>query len=232
VLTVSRKVIEVNPRFQPDGKRFAVKEYPKDKEYRRLKISAQLVQKIEAHVRSEGLGTGDLMFARRARRPSTGPLRVVADPGTLGMTEPNEKGRQYRHAQRLHSGKCRCEHCEAPSPPIAPGGAPRAVHFPAPRVPPRTTITFRATGSAAASGRRRAKQPTSDSTREPTIFGTPRPLAYQLRRWRRPPGRQGRLSHASILTTTQQYFHTLPDTDETALDALARIRSRVRQEPT
>jgi hypothetical protein len=54
---VSRKVIEVNPKFQPDGRRFAVKQYPKDKEYRRLKLSAQLAQKIEAHVRTEGLGT-------------------------------------------------------------------------------------------------------------------------------------------------------------------------------
>jgi integrase len=113
VLTVSRKVIEVNPKFQPGGKRFAVKEYPKDKEYRRLKLSAQLVQKLEAHVRSEGLGPGDLMFARRALRPSTGQLRVVPDRGALGMTEPNEKGRQYRHAtlSAYTAGRCRCEHC-------------------------------------------------------------------------------------------------------------------------
>jgi hypothetical protein len=31
--------------------------------------------------------------------------------------------------------------------------------------------------------------------------------------------------------TTQKYLHTLPDADETALDALARIRNRVRQDP-
>jgi integrase len=55
ILTMSRKVIDVNPKFEPNGKRFAVKEYPKDKEYRRLKLSAQLVRKIEAHVRSAGL---------------------------------------------------------------------------------------------------------------------------------------------------------------------------------
>jgi site-specific recombinase XerD len=39
-----------------------------------------------------------------------------------------------------------------------------------------------------------------------------------------------RLGHASIMTT-QKYLHTLPDADETALDALAKIRSRARQEP-
>jgi integrase len=34
-----------------------------------------------------------------------------------------------------------------------------------------------------------------------------------------------RLGHASI-ATTEKYLHTLPDADETALDALARIRRR------
>ena len=56
ILTVSRKVIEVDPKFGPEGKRFAVMPYPKGKEYRRLKISAQLVRKIEAHVMAAGLG--------------------------------------------------------------------------------------------------------------------------------------------------------------------------------
>jgi hypothetical protein len=31
--------------------------------------------------------------------------------------------------------------------------------------------------------------------------------------------------------TTQKYLHTLPDADDTALDTLAKIRSRARQEP-
>ncbi|WP_310738235.1 tyrosine-type recombinase/integrase [Microbispora sp. H10949] len=34
-----------------------------------------------------------------------------------------------------------------------------------------------------------------------------------------------RLGHGSI-STTEKYLHTLPDADETALDALARTRSR------
>ena len=34
-----------------------------------------------------------------------------------------------------------------------------------------------------------------------------------------------RLGHGS-LRTTEKYLHTLPDADETALDALARMRSR------
>ncbi len=43
MLTVSRKVIELNREFHPDGKRFLVRHYPKDKEYRRLKLSQQIV---------------------------------------------------------------------------------------------------------------------------------------------------------------------------------------------
>jgi anti-anti-sigma factor len=46
-------------------------------------------------------------------RPSARPLRVLPDPATLGLTEPNEKGRQYRHAtlSAYTAGRCRCEHC-------------------------------------------------------------------------------------------------------------------------
>jgi integrase len=231
ILTVSRKVIEVNPKFQPDGKRFAVKEYPKDKEYRRLKLNAQLVHKIEAHVRSEGLGPGDLMFARRARRPSTGQLRVVPDQSTLGMTEPNENGRLYRHAtlSAYTAGKCRCEHCR---------GA-----FAAYRA------KRRASGSALPYAPRAAE---SDDHIPRNWFRrsvwTPacqavglgfKPRVHDLRHahasWLLAGGAdlqvvKERLGHASIMTT-QKYLHTLPDADETALDALAKIRSRARQEP-
>ncbi|WP_239115994.1 hypothetical protein [Planotetraspora kaengkrachanensis] len=37
-----------------------------------------------------------------------------------------------------------------------------------------------------------------------------------------------RLGHGSI-STTEKYLHTLPDADDTALDALARTRSRSRR---
>ena len=66
MLTVSRKVIEVNREFHPDGRRFLVKPYPKDKEYRRLKLSPQIVAKLKAHIQARGLGPDGLLFARRA----------------------------------------------------------------------------------------------------------------------------------------------------------------------
>jgi hypothetical protein len=81
MVTVSRKAIEVNRRFQPEGTRFTVKEYPKDKEYRRLKLSPQLARKIEAHIKSEGLEPSDLLFARRAAAPPVNRIWPVSDPG-------------------------------------------------------------------------------------------------------------------------------------------------------
>src|SRR5438093_1362606 len=55
MLTVSRKVIELNREFHPDGKRFLVKRYPKDKEYRRLKLSPQIIAKLKAHIKAHKL---------------------------------------------------------------------------------------------------------------------------------------------------------------------------------
>jgi integrase len=39
MLTASRAVVEVNAKFHPDGGRFLVKNYPKDGEYRRIKLT-------------------------------------------------------------------------------------------------------------------------------------------------------------------------------------------------
>jgi site-specific recombinase XerD len=40
-----------------------------------------------------------------------------------------------------------------------------------------------------------------------------------------------RLGHSSI-TTTEKYLHTLPDADDTALDAFAKIRDRAGKQPS
>ena len=63
------------------GCRFLVKDYPKDKEYRRFKLSQQIVRKIEAHVTGNGLGDGDLLFSYQPRC-SRGPApRHIGAPG-------------------------------------------------------------------------------------------------------------------------------------------------------
>lgn len=113
ILTVSRAVVELNPKFHPSGGRFHVKP-PKDREFRRLKLSHQIAAKLARHISEQSLGPDDLLFAIRessVRRPH---LRQVPDPAVLGLTEPNEHGRQYRHgtASGYGAGKCRCRHCK------------------------------------------------------------------------------------------------------------------------
>jgi integrase len=80
VLTVSRTVVQVDPKFHPTGGRFLVKEYPKDKEFRRLKLSTQLTAKIAAHIKDADLGPGGLIFAM-ARQDSPAPI------GSAGLLE-------------------------------------------------------------------------------------------------------------------------------------------------
>jgi len=115
ILTVGRTVVQVDPKFHPSGQRFLVKPYPKDKEYRRLKLSQQLTAKLAAHVTDAGLGDDDLMFAMPHRDSRAARLRVLPDPASLGLTEPNAAGRQYRHGTMsgYNAAKCRCTHCTA-----------------------------------------------------------------------------------------------------------------------
>ena len=86
---------EGRPKLHPSGGRFLVKEYPKDKEYRRLKLSAQIAAKIVAHIKDAGLGPDDLIFAMPPRTPRPGFGQCP--PGDARLTEPNAAGRQYRH---------------------------------------------------------------------------------------------------------------------------------------
>lgn len=93
ILTVSRVVVELTPRFHPEGGRSLIKPYPKDQEHRRLRLSATIIVKIKAHIREHGLGKDDLLFAMP--EPSQGPaLRALAGPATLGLTTPNAVGGQ------------------------------------------------------------------------------------------------------------------------------------------
>jgi len=102
-------VVEVGAKFYPTG-RFLVKDYPKDGEYRRLRLTGQVVAKLQAYVRERELADGDLVFAMH------GPaLKMLANPDRLGRTEAKAAGRTYRHggAQRLHGGCCRCQEQDA-----------------------------------------------------------------------------------------------------------------------
>ena len=225
MLTVSRKVIEVNREFHLEGKRFLVKHYPKDKEYRRLKLSPQIVAKLKAHAEAHNLGRDSLLFARCPALLA--PLQAITEPEALGFTAPAEAGRQYRHGtlSAYNAGKCRCEHCR------------------------RAFADYRAKRRATTT-KRRAPRIADDELigrnwfrrmvwrRACTAAGlTDLPRFHDLRHshasWLLAGGAdlevvKERLGHASIVTT-QRYLHTLPDADETAVEAFTQIRNRSRK---
>ena len=228
ILTVSRVVVELPPKFHPDGGRFLIKDYPKDQEHRRLKLSRQIVTKIKAFIEAQGLGDDDLLFVM-PQLPPQSALRVLADPGTLGLTEPNDAGRRYRHGtlSAYSAGKCRCEHCRGAYATYR--ARRRAVGQDQPRAR-RTVVTdghiprwwFRThvwLPAIEASG-------LSGSI---TVHG----LRHAHASWLLAGGAdiqvvKERLGHSSIVTT-QKYLGTLDETDETAIDALSRIRSRSKK---
>jgi integrase len=223
MVTVSRKVTELNSEFHPDGQRFLVRDYPKDKEYRRFKLSGQIIAKLRAHIEANSLQPGDLLFARRVWAAEPGPVPVQTT--ALGFTEPNERGSQYRHGtlSAYNAGRCRCAHCR------------------------RAFADYRAQRRAASGATPRPARPPTDEHIGRNWFRrmiwypacesaglTVRPRFHDLRHahasWLLAGGAdlqvvKERLGHASIMTT-QRYLHTLPDADEAALDAFSRIRNR------
>jgi integrase len=224
VLTVSRKVIELNRRFHPDGKRFLVVDYPKDKEYRRLKLSVQIAAKLTAHIKRGNLRSGALLFARHAAASAS--LRVVPEPDTLGLTEPNEAGRRYRHGtlSAYNAGRCRCAHCRGAFADYR--ARRRAANGPPNRQP-------RPVGEGGHIGRdwfrRSVWRPACEAA---GLTAMPRfhDLRHSHASWLLAGGAdlqvvKERLGHASIMTT-QRYLHTLPEADESAVEAFSRVRNR------
>jgi integrase len=226
-LTVSRVVVELTRRFRNDGERFVVKEYPKDKEHRQLRLSHQICAKIDARVSEVGLKPDDLLFSidnpASVRRPK---LREVPDPATLGLTEPNAQGSQYGHGTTsgYSAGKCRCDHCRAAYATYRADR--RAKGLDKPRQPRMLTTD----GHIPRSWFRTAIwAPARDEAKlEMTV------RVYDLRHahasWLLAGGAdiqavKDRLGHGSIVTT-QKYLHSLPEADDAAVDAFTKIRRR------
>jgi len=224
ILTVSRAVVELSQEDHPEGQRFLVKDYPKDKECRRFKLSQQIASKIKAHIEANGLGLNDLLFAYRTpTEPRSRPQDTCATPSP-GMTEPNDKGRRYRHGTltAYNMAKCRCEHCRGA---YANYRAKRRAQG---KDYPRTPRVRDTDGHIPAdSFRHQVWYPAREAA------GLDGVRIHDLRHahasWLLAGGAdlqvvKERLGHASI-ATTEKYLHSLPTADETALDALSKIRS-------
>jgi integrase len=224
LLTVSRAVIAVSRKHHPDGRRFWVKDYPKDREYRRFRMSDQIVRKLAEHVTAHGLGADDLLFTRRADLgPRTEPA-VLPDPETLGWTEPNDAGRRYRHGTTTAYGlgRCRCEHCRRA---VALYRAERRRNG-ADRPAKSQAVPDNDPHINASTFRARVLQPAFRAAG--VEGGTMHSLRHAHASWLLAGGAdiqvvKERLGHAKI-STTEGYLHTLPDADQTALAALGKIR--------
>lgn len=233
VLTVSRAVVELTPKFQPEeGQRFRVQPYPKNKKYRQFKLSKQIVDKLKIHRDTKKLGPNNLLFAIRNQGDRKPTLRIAPDSDKLGLTEPNEKGRQYKHGtlSGYTAGKCPCEHCKVAY------AIYRATRRAEGKDSPRTPRIRQTDEDGHISNdwfRRRVWYPAVKAAGFENSVRI-HDLRHAHASWLLAGGAdlqvvKERLGHASI-ATTEQYLHTLPDADETALNALAQIRSRSSKE--
>jgi integrase len=234
MLTVARAVAEINTRFrQPGQPRFAVNQYPKDKEYRRIKLSPEITAALTDHITSEQLDRDDLLFnlPRDTTEPdeprdSNGPDDPDRETVDLGRTEPNADGRTYPHGTMTgyNLGACRCRHCRAAA------ARYRATRRAAGKDDPRLGRTIDTDGHIP---RRWFAVNVWDPGLATAGLGF-RVRVHDLRHahasWLLAGGAdiqtvKERLGHGS-LRTTEKYLHTLPDSDDTALTALRRIRDR------
>jgi integrase len=231
MLTVARAVAEINTRFRGPGEpRFAVNQYPKDKEYRRIKLSPEIAAALTDHITREQLDRDHLLFALSTNAVDTdnGHDAEAAEDETvdLGVTEPNSDGRSYPHGTLTgyNLGACRCPHCRAAA------ARYRAARRAAGKDNPRPGRTIDTDGHIP---RRWFAVNVWDPALAAAGLGF-RVRVHDLRHahasWLLAGGAdiqtvKERLGHGS-LRTTEKYLHTLPDADDTALDALRRTRSR------
>lgn len=227
ILTVSRSVIELQPRFHPSGERFLVKPYPKGKRSRRFKLSRPLLDRLLADAREQSKDPDDLLFTfdEVSGEEPAAPIALV---DAIGLTEPNEHGRRYQHGtlSAYTAGRCRCAHCRGAF------ARYRAQRRAAGKDAPRGTRKRDTDGHIPRDWFRRVvwEPACKDAGIDPPV--RPHDLRHSHASWLLAGGAdiqvvKDRLGHRSI-ATTEKYLHTLPDADETALKALKRVRSRGR----
>ncbi len=224
VVTVRRVALELVPRLDPQGRRFLVKEYPKDREHRRLKVSAQLMSKVDEYMSARGISDDHLLFPISDLKPLPSPRQVEAT-NDGGLTEPNAAGKRYPHGTitGYSTGGCRCDECRG------------------------AYATYRAERRACGKDNPRKARRGVDTDGHlprrwfrahiwlPAVKGAgvkihvrPHDLRHAHASWLLAGGAdlqvvKQRLGHGTI-ATTEQYLHALADADETAVDALSAIR--------
>ena len=227
MLTVSRAVVQLHPQFHPQGGRFLVKDYPKDREFRRFKLSAQITAKLKTHVVEHDLKRGDLLFrAPQENGPRIGSCGSWWIRTRLGGPSRTRLGGGYRHGTMTgySLGRCRCDNCRGAYAQY------RAERRASGMDDPREPRSLDTDGHIPSSWFRTNVWLPALKTANLEIPVRIHDLRHAHASWLLAGGAdlqvvKQRLGHGS-LRTTERYLHTLPDADETALEALAKIRSR------
>lgn len=123
-IQLSRAVSDVGDDNNPDGTgRFHVRDTTKGGESsaRLMSIPQELADALLAYFNENRFRPTDLVFPARLVSPGYGKQRIKAATTeltpefieTLGVTEPNEKGRVYKHGTTTAytTGKCKCQWC-------------------------------------------------------------------------------------------------------------------------
>jgi len=228
MLTISRAVVKLNAKFHPEGKRFLVKDYPKDKEWRQFELADHLVAKLGEYVKRHNLGPDDLLFEQdQPAEPRRLSLpEVLPDPETLGRTEPNAKDRTYNHGttSAYAAAKCRCQHCRNAV------SAYRAARRANGKDSPRPLRTVDTDGHISNDWFRNSVWNKAVAQANIGLRITPRSMRAAHASWLLAGGADvqvvmERLGHGS-LQTTSIYLGTLPNANKVALSALDNIRGK------
>ncbi|MFK3983106.1 tyrosine-type recombinase/integrase [Micromonospora sp. NPDC050397] len=229
VFSIQRAVVQIDAKFHPDGENFLVKEYPKDRDPRRVDVTEQVLARLLHHIAQHQLGDTDLIF--RWQHPPAAGTRTPPNPDTLGLTEPNEKGRQYRHGTTTAytAGKCRCQHCRDAF--AIYRAKRRNAGKDSPRRPRQRHVD--ADGHIPREWFRNQIWKPALAVANIGIHVRPHDLRHAHASWLVAAGVdlqkvKDRLGHASI-TTSEKYLHTLPDLDKATINAFASIRNRSRR---
>ena len=175
-----------------------------------------------------GKGPDDLLFTFDDISSSDFEPSPIVAVDAIGLTEPNERGRQYRHGtlSAYTAGRCRCVHCRGAFAEY------RAERRAAGKDAPRGTRKRDTDGHIPRDWFQRViwKPACKAAGIDPPV--RPHDLRHSHASWLLAGGAdlevvKERLGHVSI-ATTGKYVHTLPDADETALEALQRVRQRSR----
>ncbi len=185
MLTVSRVAVELVAKFHPTGGRFLIKDYPKDREHRRVKLAAHIADQLQAHITEHELGARRSAVHPDAARPAgraVPPAAGQPSRSTSGSPNPTPPAGNTGTAPSPATtpAAANANTAATPTPPTAPNAAPPAKTHTPHRGPPAAapsppTATSPAPGSATTSGNPPSTPPASASASAPTTCATPTP---------------------------------------------------------